>query len=76
MVRREMEVQMRDAAAEDVNIDQLGASSLLEPCGCLRYDLAEGRGLLTIQVAQVGNVPARLEVREPGQRLVRPNASS
>jgi len=62
-MRRKVEMQMRDAASEHVDLDQLGTGGTADRGTCPRQDLAERARFLAIQVGDVRYMPLGFEVR-------------
>lgn len=57
---REMNVQMRDAAAEDIDVHQLSLSHITQGTADSRQDFAEGARLLAVKIGNVSEVAFRL----------------
>lgn len=64
----EVEVQVWNALAEHVDVDQLGAGLRLESAGDSSEHRPKTRCLGTVKIGDMGDVPLRLEVGESEHR--------
>lgn len=73
MVWRQVEMQMWNTLAEDINVDEVSSRHRLEFGGHAGQHRAQCRCLPTIKVGDVGDMALGFKVSEPGNRRARLN---